>query len=356
MRERIKWIDVARGYGIILVIIGHLELPGIRNYIYTFHLPLFFFISGYLFERKISFRNFLKSKIKNILIPYFALSGMIVLFNAVYRRYFWNISNIWEGVRKDVIDYLWQNRASTLWFLTCLFLVNLIFWLLLKFTNSIQWTGLAVLILLVAGIDYYKYIGQTLPWNIDVSFMALPFFYAGFLFKNSYEYHRIFFKDSRRWLLLILFAIVNILCSYVSRMLTGWHVDMYGNSYGIISLTYIAAFAGIFFVIIISGMGSLSFIQYIGRYSLTYFALHQSVMLTYLEQIYNRLGVFQNTDTNNFERYLCAYVTFASICIVLTLFNELIRRSRLCFMIGLEYEKKHKEKRRANDDQTGEIE
>ena len=51
MRE--KWVDILKGMGIIFVCLGHLS-PGIftETHIYSFHMPLFFFISGYLFCRK----------------------------------------------------------------------------------------------------------------------------------------------------------------------------------------------------------------------------------------------------------------------------------------------------------------
>ncbi|WP_368384475.1 acyltransferase family protein [Polaribacter sp. AHE13PA] len=41
-QKRINWIDQIKGFGIILVVIGH-NFPLIENYIYSFHMPLFFF-------------------------------------------------------------------------------------------------------------------------------------------------------------------------------------------------------------------------------------------------------------------------------------------------------------------------
>lgn len=42
--QRILWIDMAKGYGIILVIIGHWNIPYLTDYLYAFHIPLFFFL------------------------------------------------------------------------------------------------------------------------------------------------------------------------------------------------------------------------------------------------------------------------------------------------------------------------
>ena len=41
--KRIGWIDIAKGYGILLVILGHLNVGLLGKWIYTFHMPLFFF-------------------------------------------------------------------------------------------------------------------------------------------------------------------------------------------------------------------------------------------------------------------------------------------------------------------------
>lgn len=61
---RIRYIDVARGLGIFLVIIGHLNTNEIlHNTIYSFHMPFFFFLSGYLNKPSQDFKLLLKKKI-----------------------------------------------------------------------------------------------------------------------------------------------------------------------------------------------------------------------------------------------------------------------------------------------------
>lgn len=63
MKKDIVWLDYARTMGIFLVIFGHClqsfpewqineKLQGIYDYIYLFHMPLFFIISGFLFKRE----------------------------------------------------------------------------------------------------------------------------------------------------------------------------------------------------------------------------------------------------------------------------------------------------------------
>lgn len=47
--KRLDWVDIAKGIAIVLMILGHSSLPNtIQNWIYSFHMPFFFFISGVL--------------------------------------------------------------------------------------------------------------------------------------------------------------------------------------------------------------------------------------------------------------------------------------------------------------------
>ena len=74
---RIRWIDTAKLIGIFLVILGHLPLAAGKSgispatFIYTFHMPLFFFLSG-LVEKNRPVRQTLVRSAKSLLIPYAA--------------------------------------------------------------------------------------------------------------------------------------------------------------------------------------------------------------------------------------------------------------------------------------------
>lgn len=86
--RRIVWIDIAKAICIILVVIGHyipethpLWYGEMRNVIYTFHMPLFMFASGYIYiatKKEISYSNFLWKKVKRLMIPYLIVSVLVV--------------------------------------------------------------------------------------------------------------------------------------------------------------------------------------------------------------------------------------------------------------------------------------
>ena len=77
------WIDIAKGIGIILVVIGHtIGSQRVNDIIYTFHMPLFFILSGYLLKDIYSIQDFkrnLINKSKRLLIPLLCYMLLIVL-------------------------------------------------------------------------------------------------------------------------------------------------------------------------------------------------------------------------------------------------------------------------------------
>lgn len=72
--EQWKWVDIAKGIGIILVFLGHFNIPDtLRAEIYTFHIPLFFFLSGVVFNGHKPINRFLGDEAKRMIVPFFAL-------------------------------------------------------------------------------------------------------------------------------------------------------------------------------------------------------------------------------------------------------------------------------------------
>jgi fucose 4-O-acetylase-like acetyltransferase len=76
-RRRIEYLDIFRGIGIILMVMGHIGFTGHFDYfIHAFHMPMFFFVAGYFFNEQVEARFFILSKIKTILIPYVSFGIM----------------------------------------------------------------------------------------------------------------------------------------------------------------------------------------------------------------------------------------------------------------------------------------
>ena len=74
MSKRIEYLDIAKGIGILLVVLGHNDFEVIsvfvQRLIYSFHMPLFFFLSGYFLNAAIPFFEFVKKRFNSLLKPY----------------------------------------------------------------------------------------------------------------------------------------------------------------------------------------------------------------------------------------------------------------------------------------------
>ena len=63
-------IDALKGLGILLMVIGHSNLPfNLRGLIFVFHMPLFFIVSGYLYKER-SYAEILNKQIARIMVPF----------------------------------------------------------------------------------------------------------------------------------------------------------------------------------------------------------------------------------------------------------------------------------------------
>jgi len=280
IKKRLDWIDIAKGYGIILVIFAHLNNWTFNNYIYSFHLPLFFFLSGYVFKSNDNFLDFILKKTKGLIVPYFLLGIPTVIFTSLY-----NLKGV-GGLKYYSLQLLIQKRQFTIWFLACLFILNILFYFVEKYLKKDIYIVVASIVCVIFGLYYYQNGGKELPWNFDVCFTAMPFFAAGFIFKRKSEKIDKIIKSNNYLLYIIVFTVLNLLLTYFNIKLSGSTLEMYFNVYGKPLLTYPAAFFGIFAVILISKKFEFKLIKYVGRNSLLYFAWHQAIFMPIVDDIF----------------------------------------------------------------------
>lgn len=124
------WIDIAKGIGILLMIFGHCDYIGTaQRWVYSFHMPLFFVLSGILYSYKkeynLSFKDILLRKVKGLLIPYFLFSlayiGYMVFFKMV-KGFF-----SWEDIKAVIIHTLTMVGEGNFWFIPTLFFSTILF-------------------------------------------------------------------------------------------------------------------------------------------------------------------------------------------------------------------------------------
>lgn len=168
--NRLIFIDNAKGIGIILMILGHISnIPDIiHGWIYSFHMPLFFFISGYLFnkDKYPNIKGYVILKFNRLIVPYFGMA-FICYFIMVF------LLGKYENAFKYILGILysrgtleWMPNCSPLWFLTCLFVVEIIIYNVLKSVKRDIYIIIIIIMLGLLGSIVYKLIFIKLPWKV----------------------------------------------------------------------------------------------------------------------------------------------------------------------------------------------
>ena len=303
--NRITWIDELKGLAIILVMFGHAIFPDILKVeLYSFHIPLFFFLSGYVFSIKKynNFREFLKSKIRSLIIPLLSFSIFIFVFDFVVRYLILETISI-QNLLFEIPGFFIQIRGTflggSLWFLTCLFVSEIMFYFIIKITkNDKTKIFLIIVISAVVGAIYFKYINKLLPWAIDAALTAIFFLGIGYLSKEFKEkVDKI--VDVR---IAILLVIINVSSAYFNYKVSGSSVDLYACRQGNVVLYYIESITGIYMCISIKRLikDNKSLLN-MGRNSLIYYCMHGSLFILFT----SILSSFTSIENCSFMKSLC---------------------------------------------------
>lgn len=334
---------MAKGYAILLVIFSHSVstlLPtgdpaavAIVTEIHSFHMPLFFFLSGFVFSVRRPWREFLASRIRSIVVPYFCMSGILAL--ATFAAKFLRGELTGAIIVRQLTAILVQNRLWVVWYLACLFLVELVAYWLVKISKSDWHLGILAAIFPVLGLIYRRLEAPSLPWNLDICTLGLPFFLAGFLCKKHSGVFRIAERNrGTKAAAFLLLGAVNVGCTWLSFRLTGRRLDFYDMTFGFLPLSILAAFAGIGFCILLSRQKTFRFIRYLGEYTMLYFAMNASIAIPFVS-LFLPYELFAGFIPNSWAAIpIWAFVQLIVITALLTAANEIILRLGLGFMLG----------------------
>ena len=209
-------VSMVRGIAIILVVIGH-SLPSdnwVRNYIYMFHMPLFFFVSGYCFKEKYlgDGMTFVRHRLRGLWWPFVKYGVPMVLLHNVFcsLHIYGSLCNIAPytplQMGKAVLTQLVMNGAEPMlgayWFLNTLLGASLLFYFChrvvsSKLTLAILILGSAVCLLLMPYVG-----GMRIVFRICFAgtYMALGHVFASISYLKS--------KHSIHYILVIMFAVL----------------------------------------------------------------------------------------------------------------------------------------------------
>ncbi|HEX3046184.1 MAG TPA: acyltransferase family protein [Bacillota bacterium] len=279
--EKYNFIDLLKGIGIFLVVWGHTMFPR-SVLIYSFHMPLFFFISGFLYKNK-PLKDFLRSKIIRLYVPY-------IVFTILSWTFYLIMLGLQE--RQDLIDAHLPKIISILngsgknggndpiWFLTCLIVVSLLFWCL---DNLLKKPGLIFAATLgVSGLGYHLGANRIfLPFKADVAFMALIFFYLGHYSREQNWLEQVKKINRNDVIIILIFCtMLHYFLAHLNICLTGIpKVSMISNNLGNYFLFYLTAVLAILVLLIIGyKIGTIHCLNFLGHHSLIILATHKPLL------------------------------------------------------------------------------
>ena len=191
-RPRIEWIDIMRGFLMFWVIFGHItEDKAQFVYIYSFHMPAYFFLTGMTlaFKKDQRFGAFLADKFLGLMVPYFILN----FYAAPFREWLESVgeansqrfTDLLFGVLYANADSGYKMASNTLWFIPCLFLASLLFYCIKRLCSDdlrmmTAFTAALVFACWVANLNN----GGGGPSHYRGAIFSVVFVLAGYLFSQ----------------------------------------------------------------------------------------------------------------------------------------------------------------------------
>lgn len=261
IKTRVPFIDIAKGIGIILVVMGHNDFSLISPYahklIYSFHMPMFFFMSGIFFKPDMPFLKFLWNRFQRVLKPFLAILLLIFFASLSFSK----ISFLMAGRRliKAMYGSGYYIDWVQLWFLPHLFAVSLFAYFFFKVAKRMrpEWLRwILLMVLFVAGVLSMKFF-----WPFELSFRgkALTLFglpygldmvaVSGFFFILGYELKQV---RNDAWLA----NIYVFLLSGAGLLFMVWYfparIDLNTRQFDSLIINTVEALTGILFMLALS--------------------------------------------------------------------------------------------------------
>lgn len=330
MRNRqsyMQWVDYAKAVGIFAIVLSHaLEECAVQKYLYTFHVPLFFFLSGAVFRvREEHMGTFLLRKAKRILRPYMLVAFISLLVLFALRGYLpdsflerQNIGSFPEECVKILQGYCSAN--APLWFLPCLFIVESFAWIQLRIVGSLRNRGSALLVLCgfaavsVGWLVMNSYVldFHMLPWKLETAIHMMAFFWFGSIYAQTVDIQCRGKKN------VAVYAVLSIVLITVGMLAGNLNIQIkyLAGYYGNVLVYLFSACCGILGISILCMLlKRCRVIQYVGRHSLEIMVMHKFPVL-FFQTVFPYTKTWM-ADTSAVGVIICAVVSAVSIAMCL---------------------------------------
>ncbi len=295
-KYHILWVDYAKGLGIFLVVLGHLIRSFINSkiisdsspfilldhWIYAFHMPLFFILSGLFIHgsivRSSSLSNFLKNRLKSIAYPYFIwsiLQGSLQIFFSKYTNHKMEWTQLFR---------IWYDPIMQYWFLYSLFIIIMTYALLYQINKEKTPLYFLILSVTIYGLKLL---------NIDVNYLSI--LYRSWLFSIYFAMGVWIANKSELLSKINHLSIKNaiLFSSFGFLILTFGIIQLYSeyNIFKNITFAFIGSISTVFLSIFLEKVNRFNEIKKWGVFSLEIFLSHTIFSAFMRITLQNLLGI-----------------------------------------------------------------
>lgn len=293
LKKRLDYIDIAKSLGMLTIIWGHIATGRTVTFVYTFHIPLFFVLSGMVFVRDKypDFGSFLKRRLQTLIIPYVIYSFITWAIWAVF-SYITHakVVSYWMPLLETFIaqgseGYLVHNVP--LWFVSCLFVIELLYYWISLLTDV--WNIIICLLCAVLSYVLVNYCTifdfTTLPWSIEVAMAAIIFYAIGhILIKHIGHQQFEYVVNKKRWVsifIVLLFFVIVWYAGLYNKSISMGHANL-RNPF----IFYAVACAGVLAFLMLSSLVAqsnfnsqkwMSGVKWFGQNSFIAMAIHNPI-------------------------------------------------------------------------------
>lgn len=299
-KKRIVWIDQFKGIGFIFVILGHLSINKVfKSWIYSFHMPLFFFATGMTmnFEKigKTSFKDYFLTHAKRMLIPYLWMQMLSFCLREV--------SVIIKGRGEvPVLQYLLGivtgnnnlvgSPSNPLYYVLVLFVAEIVIWAIVKLCKANKTAiSLVSLLLLPAGLMLTK---RDMVWHINCVPVAVFFIMIGNFMMELYKANREKLEKMNPFkyavITVLMFAFGFVCWRYNGRF--SLHGNYYGEDFMLASITAVLTSTAV--ALCVMKLPQTKLFTFVGQNTLFYMGIHKPLILVFETMFpnYNENPVF----------------------------------------------------------------
>lgn len=284
---RYEFIDIAKGIGMISIILGHMNFHDMSEnnpfvvYVFQYHVPLFFFISGLFLSHKRSWRRTVAKKAQGLLLPYLVTVIAVLVTLLLFWLVWATISppSTFSSLKEFLLSAVWGagyvnqlmpegvRAIGAIWFLEALFVAFIEVYIITGVVQGFL-PGLLITLSLAGASLYLKYICFP-PFNILQGFCGGLYVYCGYVYRKKYG-----LKFTSNVYLILLATAITLLAIYRNEYVNLVGPDCYSG------IALLSSFSSVYLVILLSikladNTSTLArILEFFGRNSLCILCIH----------------------------------------------------------------------------------